>query len=92
MDDANDKLPPPPENIVLHGLLMLVLVLLVNLAQTVLAVCAIIQFFWMLIGGKRNARLVTFGRGIANWLAVTARFLTAGSDEPPFPWREWDAR
>ena len=46
---------PRPENLWLHGLIMLILVLLVNLAQTVLGICAILQFFWMLFTKERNA-------------------------------------
>jgi Flp pilus assembly protein TadB len=89
---SDPDLPPPPESIWMHGLVMLVLVILVNLAQTVLGICAVVQFFWMLIARERNAGLARFGRGLANWLAVTARFLTAGSDARPFPWADWDSR
>jgi hypothetical protein len=78
-----------PDNLWLHGLIMLILVLLVNLAQTVLGVCAILQFFWMLFAKERNAGIARFGQGIAHWLAVTARFLTGDSDERPFPWTSW---
>jgi len=80
---------PRPENLWLHGLIMLILVLLVNLAQTVLGISAILQFLWMLFAKERNAGIARFGRGIAHWLAVTARFLTGESDERPFPWTSW---
>jgi hypothetical protein len=80
---------PRPENLWLHGLIMLILVLLVNLAQTVLGICAILQFLWMLFAKERNAGIARFGQGIAHWLAVTARFLTGESDERPFPWTNW---
>jgi hypothetical protein len=70
---------------------MLVLVLLVNLAQTVLGVCALIQFLWMLLTDERNEPVARFGAGISRWLETTARFLTGNSDERPFPWTEWDA-
>lgn len=82
-------LPRRPDNLWLHGLIMLVLVLLVNLAQTILGVCAIIQFCWMLIAGERNSAIAGFGRGVANWLGITARFLTGLSDDRPFPWTNW---
>ena len=48
MASPNNTALPLPNNLWLHGLIMLVLVLLVNLAQTVLGLCATLQFFWML--------------------------------------------
>jgi hypothetical protein len=80
---------PRPNNLWLHGLIMLVLVLLVNLAQTVLGVCAILQFLWMLFAKERNPGIARLGRGIAHWLAVTSRFVTGAADERPFPWTSW---
>ncbi|ANB01801.1 DUF4389 domain-containing protein [Ectothiorhodospira sp. BSL-9] len=58
---------------------MLILVLLVNLAQTVLGICAILQFFWMLFTNERNPGIAWFGQGLARWLAITARFLTVAN-------------
>ena len=80
---------PKPNNLWLHGLIMLILVLLVNLAQTILGVCAILQFFWMLFARERNPGIARFGQGIAHWLAATSRFLTGAADERPFPWTPW---
>ena len=78
-----------PRNIWLHGLVMLVLIILVNFAQMVLGICAVIQFFWMLIGRERNRHIAVFGEGAANWLAITARLLSGAADERPFPWTPW---
>ena len=89
MNSPPHTVPPPPKNLWFHGLIMLILVLLVNLAQTVLGICAILQFFWMLFTNERNAGIAWFGQGIAHWLAVTARFLTGESDERPCPWTSW---
>ncbi len=44
-----------PEKLWLRGLIMRVLVLLVNLAQTVLGISAILQFLWMLFASQRSA-------------------------------------
>lgn len=84
-----DPSAPPPENLPVHGLIMIVLVLLVSLAQTVLGLCAIMQFFWMLLAKERNPAIGRFGEGLANWLGTTARFLSGAADERPFPWTEW---
>ena len=91
MNSTNPKLSvlPMPQNIWLHGLVMLVLFILVNLAQTVLGACAIFQFLWMVFTRERNHLVAEFGGQVANWLAITARFLSGGSDEKPFPWTAW---
>lgn len=89
MDSPNHTLLPRPNNLWLHGLIMLILVLLVNLAQAILGVCAILQFLWMLFANERNPGIAGFGQGIAHWLAVTSRFLTGAADERPFPWTPW---
>ena len=89
MGSPKHILLPRPNNLWLHGLIMLILVLLVNLAQTILGVCAILQFFWMLFARERNPGIARFGQGIAHWLAVTSQFLTGAADERPFPWTAW---
>jgi hypothetical protein len=90
MIDTPHAILPRPHNLWLHGLVMLILLLLVNLAQTVLGVCAILQFGWMLFARERNRGIARFGQGIARWLAVTARFLSGDSDERPYPWTGWN--
>lgn len=45
--NASVTAKPMPQNIWMHGLTVLVLMILANLALTVLAVCAVVQFFWM---------------------------------------------
>ena len=89
MNSTRHPVLPRPERLWLHGLIMLILLLLVNLAQTVLGISAILQFLWMLFAKERNLGIARFGQGIAHWLAVTARFLTGESDERPFPWTPW---
>ncbi len=89
MASPNHTSLPLPNNLWLHGLIMLVLVMLVNLAQTILALCATLQFFWMLFARERNPGIARFGEGIAHWLAATSRFLTGAADERPFPWTAW---
>jgi hypothetical protein len=89
MASPNHTSLPLPNNLWLHGLIMLVLVLLVNLAPNILGLCATIQFFWMLYARERNPRIARFGEGIAHWLGATSRFLTGAADERPFPWTAW---
>jgi len=85
-------LQPAPRNLLAHGIVMVILFMLVYVVHWLLGLCAIVQFFWMLIMRERNAALAGFGEGIARWLAVTARFLSGASDARPFPWSSWNSR
>ena len=78
-----------PQNVWLHGLLMLILLILLNFAQTVLVICAVLQFFWMVLARERNIHIAGFGDQIANWVAISARFVSGASDLKPFPWTAW---
>ncbi len=78
-----------PRNLIEHALLMLVLGVLFYVAQIVLWTCAVLQLLWMMLARQRNAVLAEFGRGLANWMAIAAQFLTGASDLKPFPWSSW---
>ena len=80
-----------PQNIWMHGLTVIVILALSHLALTLMGASAVIQFFWMLIMKERNAQIVEFGNGIANWLSVAAGFVTGKSEDKPFPWGQWKA-
>ncbi|GEM_PF-594603 len=73
-----------------RGLWMLVLVLLFAVAEAVLFAAAVVQFLWILLKRERNRMIADFGAGLANWLAITARYQTGQSDRKPFPWTPWE--
>lgn len=73
----------------MRGLIMLVFMLGFGLGQSVLFAITIVQFLWMLIKRERNTFLADFGASLAQWLAEIARFLTADTEERPFPWKPW---
>lgn len=87
-DDAARLALPP--NLFSHAVVMFILAVLLNLAQTIAWVCAVLQILWMLFARSRNEALADFGQGLGNWMAVTARFLTGASDRRPFPWNKWE--
>lgn len=87
--DSSSPTLRAPQNVLLHGILMLVLLVLMNFAQYVLVVCAVFQFLWMAVARERNTYIAEFGTQIANWVAISARFVTGTSDQKPFPWTEW---
>lgn len=69
---------------------MIVVMVLFGIAQSLLGAAAVVQFFWLLFSGKPSEPLAEFGTGLSHWLAKAARFLTAASDEKPFPWSKWN--
>ena len=73
----------------MRGLHTLIILLLVNLAGTVQAVIAVIQFFWMLFNNDKNKEIVRFGRGLGRWFAQASTFVSGGSEEKPFPYQSW---
>ena len=80
---------PMPENIWLHGLLLLVVLALTRVAQALIVLCALFQFCWMLFAKRHNAAIASFGEGLANWVAIAARYVTGTAATKPFPWTAW---
>ncbi len=78
-----------PEGIWMRGLMMLILAFMFALAETVLAVVAVVQFLWMLFAKEKNALLADFGVDLGNWLAAVARFQSGATEDKPFPWAKW---
>ena len=74
----------------MRGLWMIVVMVLFGIAQSLLCAATVVQFFWMLFSGKPSEPLAEFGTGLSHWMAKAARFLTAASDEKPFPWSPWN--
>ncbi len=88
-DTLESQEPSQRKTTWLRGLHMLVVLLLVNLAGTVQAVVALIQFFWMLFNEDKNQEIARFGRGLGRWFNQATGFLTGGSEEKPFPYQSW---
>ena len=88
-DGPDDDDLEPVNGIWMRGVMMLILAAMFGLAQTVLAMVALVQFIWMLITKEKNQLLAEFGRDLAAWLAITARFQSGASEDKPFPWTKW---
>lgn len=73
----------------MRGVLMLVFLVLTTIARYVTIVIALVQFGWMLVTGAANPWVRDFGKSLAVWLADSTRFLSAASDDKPFPWKKW---
>ncbi len=73
----------------LRGLFMLLFIILFGIAETVLALMAVVQFFWLLFAKEPNAFLRDFGASLGRWMRDVANFQTGGTEEKPFPWKNW---
>lgn len=76
-------------NIWMRGLFMLLMGFALHVSGTVLAVIAVIQFVIVLVNGSPNARLLVFGRSLANYLRQIVNYLTFVTETMPFPFSEW---
>jgi len=88
-DASHIEEPSKRKSTWMRGLFMLILLLLTNLAGTVLAVIALIQFIWLLATGEKNNDLSRFGRGFGRWFSQVVAFQTCETEEKPFPWKGW---
>ncbi len=87
-EDGGDT-PSGRRDIWMRGLWMILFALFFGLAESVLLVVAVVQFFWMLFAGQKNAALAEFGVDLGKWLRDVARFQSGASENKPFPWARW---
>lgn len=79
----------PTRSIWMRGLLMILMALAYQLASTLLACVAIIQFVLALLSDAPNSRLMAFGRSLGRYQSQIADFVSFATKEPPFPFSEW---
>ena len=90
-DGHDTKSFDPPKGIWMRGLYMIILGLMFALAETILCVVAVVQFFWMLFTKNKNQLLAEFGQDMGKWLSDVAQFQTGATEDKPFPWKKWGA-
>ena len=78
---------PEGESLWWRLLWIVILALLNPIAQSVLTAATLLQFVLMALHGRQpNTQIAWFGHSLADWLAKSARFQTAASEEKPWPW------
>jgi hypothetical protein len=80
---------PATRDVWMRGLFMLLFMIGFGLGQWLLNFLALVQFVWLLIAREPNRFIASFGNSLSSWLADIGRFLTAATDDKPFPWRRW---
>ncbi|MCE8510114.1 DUF4389 domain-containing protein [Ruegeria pomeroyi] len=83
--------PKEPDSLWWRLLHMILIAIMINLAQTILAVVTVVQFIIMVVSKSQpNERLADFGTDLGIWIAKAARFQTAASNVKPWPWTDLD--
>jgi hypothetical protein len=73
----------------IRGLFMLLFAVIYGLAEVVITAIVVFQFFYVLITGTGNARLLLFGQGLSTYVYYIMLFLTYNSEEKPYPFGPW---
>lgn len=68
---------------------ILVFALLFYVTSIVLAVTVVVQFGFVLLGGRANAQLQRFGRSLGRYLDEMVQYATFNSDRRPFPFSDF---
>jgi hypothetical protein len=80
---------PATRDVWMRGLFMLLFMIAFGFGQWLLNFLALVQFVWLLIAREPNRFIANFGTSLSTWLSEIGRFLTAATDDKPFPWRRW---
>ncbi|MEM9853005.1 MAG: DUF4389 domain-containing protein [Pseudomonadota bacterium] len=98
--EFDDVMPDPPrrpekpvieEGLGARAITSLIIWVMIQLAQTIIAFITIIQFIFLLIDRKKpNPRLAALGEDVGIWVAKATRYLAGASEVKPWPWTELD--
>lgn len=95
MSDEQQTQPSPqpsPESrqaVFVRALFMILFLIIYYVALWLVVAVAVFQFVVVLITGKHNRNLGTFGEGLSRFVYQITRFLTFETEEKPFPFKEW---
>jgi len=70
-------------------LFMLVFSVIYSVAEVVLVMVVVFQFFCVLLSGKRNDQVLSLGEQLSTYIYQVLRYLTYNSDERPYPFSAW---
>ncbi|TNC48027.1 DUF4389 domain-containing protein [Rubellimicrobium rubrum] len=82
---------PLSEGLGYQLLYTILIAVLFSLLQTVLSVLMVLQFVLLLVSRRQpNPRIAELGRSLGRWCDRAARYVTADTEEKPWPWRPFD--
>lgn len=88
---TDTPIPGHKRTLLARLIFMLLMALAFHVCGTVLAIVVIIQLVMVLLNDAPNARLLSFGRSLGNYLRQIVDYLTFASEEVPFPFSDWPA-
>lgn len=68
---------------------MIFFTVIFNVAELVIGVVVVVQFFFKLLTGRANERLQNLGHKLAAYIQQIIRFLTFYTEDMPYPFGEW---
>ena len=72
-----------------RALLMLLFAVIYSIAEIVVFLVALFQFFFVLITGDRNTRVLELGQSLSSYVYEILLFETFNSERLPFPFDDW---
>jgi hypothetical protein len=76
-------------NLWTRALYMLFFVLAYGIAEAVVTVVVIVQFFFALISGRANENLLVFGNNLSTYVRQILQFQTFNSEYLAYPFGDW---
>ena len=86
---GHEFVDPDHRNIWMRGLIMIIFAIFFAIAETLLVICAVVQFLWILSSKEANRAIAGFGTSLGKWLEQVTLFQTGASEKLPFPWTKW---
>lgn len=73
----------------MRTLFVVLFFLVYRLLDIVLLIVTVVQWLFVLLTGQPHASLVAFGGSLGIYLQQITHYLSAVSDEKPFPFSDW---
>jgi len=73
----------------LRLLFMILFLALWSISRILVLAVVVVQFFWVLLTGDTNQRLLALGGSLATYSYQIIAYLTYNTEEQPFPFSDW---
>lgn len=73
----------------LRALFMVLFAIIYSVTEVVFVAVVVFQFGFVLISGKPNQRLLSFGQSLSTFLYEILVYFTYNTEEKPFPFGAW---
>lgn len=78
-----------PRSIWMRGLFMLLFAVIYSIAEILVVLVAVFQFFCVVITGEKNERVLDLGRSLGLFILEILRFEMFDTERMPFPFSPW---